>query len=129
MPYNKLISLFRRISIELPILESLHAATTAASTQNRSSDDSDGCPSMDYIGLPKSREYSPFSSKRVCRESDTPHSKQSSDTTGNAGTTGDPESIKIPGDKEEMERFADDAARYSRIQIRVFLPLVSLQLK
>lgn len=89
---------------------------------------------MDYIGLPKSREYSPFSSKRVCRESDTPHSKQKgNDTTGsngnNKGDNSDSENIKIPGDKEEMDRFADDAARYSKIQIRVFLPLVSLQLK
>lgn len=88
--------------------------------QCRSSDDSDGGNAHDSIGFAKPKEQTPFSSKRVCRESDTPHSKQSSEET---------ETMLIPGDKTEMDTFCDDAMKASKIQIKVSLPVVSLQLK
>lgn len=90
--------------------------------QCRNSDDSDGGPSLDYIGIAKSKEFSPFNSKKVCRESDTPHSKLGNDCN-------ESENIKIPGDIDEMQRFSDDAMKCSKIQITLHLPVVSLQLK
>lgn len=88
--------------------------------QCRSSDDSDGGNGHDNIGISKPKEQTPFSSKRVCRESDTPHSKQSSEET---------ETMLIPGDKTEMDNFCEDAMKTSKIQIKVSLPVISLQLK
>lgn len=88
--------------------------------QCRSSDDSDGGNAHDNIGITKPKEQTPFSSKRVCRESDTPHSKQSPEET---------ETMLIPGDKTEMDNFCEDAMKSSKIQIKVSLPVVSLQLK
>ncbi|XP_059616173.1 autophagy-related protein 2 homolog B-like [Phlebotomus argentipes] len=62
----------------------------------------------------------PFSSKRVCRESDTPHKKSSNDDT---------ETLIIPGDSMEMSNFCDFAYKNSRLRIKINLPLVSLQLR
>lgn len=88
--------------------------------QCRSSDDSDGGNGPDNIGITKPKEQTPFSSKRVCRESDTPHSKQSPEES---------ETMLIPGDKTEMDNFCEDAMKSSKIQIKISLPVVSLQLK
>lgn len=92
-----------------PILEQM---------QCRSSDESDG--DHGGIGITKPKEKTPFSAKRVCRESDTPHSKQSPEDT---------ETMLIPGDKNEMETFCEDAMKSSKVQIKVSLPVISLQLK
>uniref|UniRef100_A0A6B2EBD1 Autophagy-related protein 2 n=1 Tax=Phlebotomus kandelakii TaxID=1109342 RepID=A0A6B2EBD1_9DIPT len=62
----------------------------------------------------------PFSSKRVCRESDTPHKKNPNDDT---------ETLIIPGDSAEMSTFCDFAYKNSRLRIKINLPLVSLQLR
>ncbi|XP_037027616.1 autophagy-related protein 2 homolog B [Bradysia coprophila] len=102
---------YPRISVELPSV-----CPQPESTQYRSSDDSDG----DNIGIAKPKEQTPFSSKRVCRESDTPHAKQASEET---------ETLLIPGDKTEMDTFCEDAMKSSKIQIKVSLPVISLQLK
>ncbi|EDS41201.1 autophagy-specific gene 2 [Culex quinquefasciatus] len=86
-------------------------------------DESDSDPtSGESFGVTtgKSKEDTPFSAKRVCRESDTPHSKASVD---------DPETLTLPGDAEELRTFCDAAMRLSKLQIRIELPVVSLQLK
>lgn len=88
--------------------------------QCRSSDDSDGGNGHESIGITIPKEKTPFSSKRVCRESDTPHPKQSPDDT---------EIMLMPGDKTEMDNFCEDAMKSSKIQIKVSLPVISLQLK
>lgn len=91
--------------------------------QYRSSDDSDSGNGHDNIGITiKPKEQTPFSSKRVCRESDTPHSKQSSEDV-------ETETMLIPGDKTEMDNFCDDAMKSSKLQIKIALPVVTLQLK
>lgn len=65
------------------------------------------------------RDPTPFSSKRVLRESETRHTKE---------PTNDPESFVIPGDNTEMGEFCDKAFELSRLQIQIDLPIVSLQL-
>lgn len=110
---------YPKIIIELPsdriLLESCQSG--------RSSDDSDSGPtSGESIGVntPKEEDATPFSSKRVCRESDTPHKKQSTDN---------PETLIIPGDKAEMDSFCENSMKTAKIQIRICLPVVSLQLR
>lgn len=63
----------------------------------------------------------PFSSKRVCRESDTPHKKQT--------TTDDTEILVIPGDKRELANFCDFAFRNSIFKIKIDIPVANLQLR
>lgn len=89
----------------------------------RGSDDSDSGPtSGESIGVntPKEEDATPFSSKRVCRESDTPHKKQA---------TENPETLIIPGDKAEMDSFCENSMKTAKIQIKICLPVVSLQLR
>uniref|UniRef100_A0A7G3AGM6 Autophagy-related protein 2 n=1 Tax=Lutzomyia longipalpis TaxID=7200 RepID=A0A7G3AGM6_LUTLO len=71
-------------------------------------------------GAPKKPNPTPFSAKRVCRESDTPHKKSPNDDT---------ETLIIPGDSAEMSTFCEFAHRNSRLRIKINLPLVSLQLR
>ncbi|GAB0095176.1 Autophagy-related protein 2 [Sergentomyia squamirostris] len=73
-------------------------------------------PSTD--NAPKKPNPTPFSSKRICRESDTPHKKND-----------DPETLIIPGDSAEMSNFCDFSYKNSRLRIKINLPLVSLQLR
>uniref|UniRef100_A0A182PNM0 Autophagy-related protein 2 n=1 Tax=Anopheles epiroticus TaxID=199890 RepID=A0A182PNM0_9DIPT len=94
---------------------------------HRSYEESDSDPtSGESFGVTtgRSKEDTPFSAKRVCRESDTPHSKTS--TTGVSDT---PDTLTLPGDTDEMNTFCSCAMKRSKLQIRVDLPVVSLQLK
>lgn len=72
------------------------------------------------VTIGRDKEDSPFSARRVCRESDTPHMKASAD---------DPEMLTLPGDAEELDAFCTAAMKLSRLQLRIDLPVVSLQLK
>ncbi|XP_054259234.1 autophagy-related protein 2 homolog A [Macrosteles quadrilineatus] len=54
-------------------------------------------------------EPSPFSSKRVVHESDTPHQC-------------DGEELIIPGDREEMDKFIKTASKNTKLQIQISLP-------
>ncbi|KAG7200135.1 hypothetical protein KM043_000574 [Ampulex compressa] len=73
-------------------------------------------------------EPSPFSSKRVIHESDTPHSKPH--LHGNKDDSSDQregEELIIPGNRQEMLEFMEESTRGSRIQLEISLPCVSLQ--
>ncbi|XP_050067859.1 autophagy-related protein 2 homolog A [Anopheles maculipalpis] len=101
---------------------------TASGHHHRAYEESDSDPtSGESIGVTTGRckEDTPFSAKRVCRESDTPHSKTS--TTGVSSDT--PETLTLPGDTDEMNTFCSRAMKRAKLQIRVDLPVVSLQMK
>ncbi|XP_312964.6 autophagy-related protein 2 homolog A [Anopheles gambiae] len=105
-----------------------HASKAAGGTgHHRSYEESDSDPtSGESIGVTTGRckEDTPFSAKRVCRESDTPHSK-----TSTSGVSDTPETLTLPGDTDEMNTFCTCAMKRSKLQIRLDLPVVSLQLK
>lgn len=65
------------------------------------------------------KEPGPFCAKRMLHESDTPHGKAPQD---------DSEEVVIPGDKKEMDNFIELTTQSSRIQLDMFLPVVSVQL-
>lgn len=126
-----------RISIEVPSLEVL---TAYLQKQQQSDDSSDGGLQSDIgFQIPKSKDPTPFSSKQVWRESDTPHSKASTEqihTASNASATGssthnssEDQKLLMPGDITEMNKFCDDAQNSSKLQVNITLPIVSLQLK
>ncbi|XP_058129577.1 autophagy-related protein 2 homolog A [Anopheles ziemanni] len=95
--------------------------------QYRSQEESDSEPtSGESFGVATGRckEDTPFSAKRVCRESDTPHGK-----TATAGVPDVPETLTLPGDTDEMNAFCSCAMKRAKLQIRVELPVVSLQMK
>ncbi|KAL7049279.1 hypothetical protein ACKWTF_003650 [Chironomus riparius] len=87
-------------------------------------DDSDNSDPTSYesikIKMNLERDSTPFSKKRVCRESDTPHNKGDEDES---------EILLMPGDKEEMKHFCDNAFKFSKIQVKLDLPIVVVQLK
>jgi autophagy-related protein 2 len=85
-------------------------------------DDSDSDPTSESIRIKPNleKDSTPFSRKRVCRESDTPHNKRDEDES---------EILLIPGDREEMKHFCDNAFRFSKMQIKLDLPTISIQLK
>ncbi|CAG9820878.1 unnamed protein product [Phaedon cochleariae] len=60
----------------------------------------------------------PFSAKKVVHESDTPHSKPQKDDT---------DELIIPGDKHEIDEFVKSTSASSKIQVEVFIPMISLQ--
>ncbi|XP_053661405.1 autophagy-related protein 2 homolog A [Anopheles marshallii] len=98
-----------------------------ASSGHRNYEESDSDPtSGESFGVTTGRckEDTPFSAKRVCRESDTPHSKSSA-----SGISDTPETLTLPGDTDEMNTFCSCAMKRAKLQIRVDLPVVSLQLK
>lgn len=117
---------YPRIVIEIPseaAIQKLQEKPTGNQPERRRGEESDSDPtSGESFGVTtgKSKEDTPFSAKRVCRESDTPHSKASVD---------DPETLTLPGDSEELRTFCDAAMKLSKLQIRIELPVVSLQLK
>lgn len=159
-PYSSIANTeYPRIGIELPRVTALRAAAAAAAA-SYSDDSSDGssCSGLkpqDFMVFRKGS--TPFSSKRVARESDTPHTTKSSSTTETTTTTtstttstnpttkpsdntggGDDddkdvqvktEDSLLPGDKTEMNRFAEQAMKSSKIQIKITVPLISLQIK
>lgn len=81
--------------------------------------------SMDGFGELKNdplKGPSPFSSKKVVHESDTPHK---TDQQNDAAPT---EVLIIPGDRIEMANFIESSIRTSRLRLELFVPTVSLQL-
>lgn len=117
---------FPKITIEVPPVKTLRC-NAAAAAQNRSSDDGSdgGCNSLlDPILLSsKSGDLTPFSTKQNHRESDTPHTTHINDDNQKDNPP------LLPGDKAEMSRFCEESTKTSRIQIKVNLPIVSLQIK
>ncbi|EFN86545.1 Autophagy-related protein 2-like protein A [Harpegnathos saltator] len=71
-------------------------------------------------------EPSPFSSKRVIRESDTPHSRSHEQTEKYEQSEG--EELIIPGNRQEMLEFIEEGTRGSRLQLDISLPCVSVQI-
>ncbi|XP_012255190.2 autophagy-related protein 2 homolog A [Athalia rosae] len=72
---------------------------------------------------------SPFSSKRVVHESDTPHSKpQTQNDRNNYPDHREGEELVIPGSRQEMLDFIEEGIRGSRIQLEIGLPSVSIQI-
>lgn len=118
-----------RISIELPSLETI---VNNLQKQQPSDDSSDGGHHSDFsFHMSHSNEPTPFSSKHVWRESDTPHSKTDGTATCGKSTQNlaDDEKLLIPGDAAEMNKFCDDAEKTSKLKIIVSLPVVSMQLR
>lgn len=97
--------------------------------QQPSDDSSDGGHHSDFsFNISNSNEPTPFSSKHVWRESDTPHAKTTDD--GNKSQNiADDEKLLIPGDITEMNKFCDETETTSKLKIIVNLPIVSLQLR
>lgn len=117
---------YPRIVIQVPNELQLHEMNeNFARVQNsgKSSDDTDSDPTAESIktNFLKVKESTPFSTKKVCRESDTPHSKMDDGE--------ETETLLIPGDREEMNKFCDSAMKFSRMQIKLDIPVVSVQLK
>lgn len=80
--------------------------------------------------MSSTNESSPFSSKHVWRESDTPHRPDDPTTSGKSTQNiADDEKLLIPGDASEMNHFCDESEETSRLKIIVTLPIVSLQLR
>lgn len=98
----------------------------------QSDDSSDGGLHSDIgFQMPKQKDATPFSSKQVWRESDTPHSRSNPNQgdDGNTNNNVEDEKLLIPGDTIEMNKFCEEAEKSSKLQINVFLPVVSSQLK
>uniref|UniRef100_A0AAG5CVV1 Autophagy-related protein 2 n=1 Tax=Anopheles atroparvus TaxID=41427 RepID=A0AAG5CVV1_ANOAO len=136
---------YPRIVIEIPSEAALHKALqepgssqpvqsssagrkTSEHHHHRNQEESDSEPtSGESFGVATGRckEDTPFSAKRVCRESDTPHCK----TAAATGVPDVPETLTLPGDTDEMNAFCSCAMKRAKLQIRVELPVVSLQMK
>ncbi|CAL7949589.1 unnamed protein product [Xylocopa violacea] len=71
---------------------------------------------------------SPFSSKRVIHESDTPHSRPHAQGDKDNSEQREGEELIIPGSREEMLEFMDEGIRSSRIQLEINFPCVSVQI-
>ncbi|XP_029712827.1 autophagy-related protein 2 homolog A [Aedes albopictus] len=122
---------YPRIVIEIPSEAAMQKLQETASQssdpnfqkRNMASEESDSEPTSGEsfdVTTGRSKEDTPFSAKRVCRESDTPHMKASAD---------DPETLTLPGDAEELDAFCTAAMKLSKLQIRIDFPVISLQLK
>ncbi|XP_033188946.1 autophagy-related 2 [Bombus vancouverensis nearcticus] len=94
-------------------------------------DSSEGEPDSSFDetleNTPK-HQPSPFSSKRVIHESDTPHSKPPAQGDKNDSEQREGEELIIPGSREEMLEFMDEGIRSSRIQLEINFPCVSVQI-
>lgn len=115
---------YPRIVIQVPTdaqLQEMNENFIREQSDGKSDDaDSDPISASIKVNL-KEKESSPFSTKKVCRESDTPHSKIDDGEES--------ETLLIPGDREEMNKFCDNAMKFSKMQIKVDLPVVAVQLK
>lgn len=83
------------------------------------------------LAYSEARVFTPFSGKRVLRQSDTPHKRSASAAAAPTSPTpsdSDADTL-LPGDKAEIKAFCDTATRASRIQIKVSIPVVSLQIR
>lgn len=116
-----------RITIELPTME---AISRNIQKLQPSDDSSDGGHHSDFsFNISNSNEPTPFSSKHVWRESDTPHAKTTDDGSSKSNNIADDEKLLIPGDISEMNKFCDETETTSKLKIIVNLPIVSLQLR
>lgn len=107
----------------------MHTISANIQKQQPSDDSSDGGLHTDFgLHFTKSNEPTPFSSKHVWRESDTPHAKSADATKSTQNVTED-EKLLIPGDVTEMNKFCDDAEKTSKMKIVVSLPTISIQLR
>lgn len=130
------------ISIEIPAFSSLQpfgSAPPVPPPPSRSKPPvhrKDGSHIMETIlAYSEAKVFTPFSGKRVLRQSDTPHKKappaspsSSAGITSPTPSDSDADTL-LPGDKAEMKQFCDTATRASRIQIKVSIPVVSLQIR
>ncbi|XP_066590734.1 autophagy-related protein 2 homolog B isoform X2 [Prorops nasuta] len=71
---------------------------------------------------------SPFSSKRVIHESDTPHSSPSTQGDNEDSDIKEGEELIIPGNRQEMNEFMEEGTRGTRVQLEISLPCVFLQI-
>ncbi|XP_011643358.1 autophagy-related protein 2 homolog B [Pogonomyrmex barbatus] len=69
---------------------------------------------------------SPFTSRRIMRESDTIHSK--SHEQGQKSEQSDGEELIIPGNRQEMLEFIEEGIHGSRLQLEINLPCASVQI-
>lgn len=113
----------------MPLAEAL---VTYLTQKFQSDDSSDGGLHSDIgFQMPRHKDATPFSSKHVWRESDTPHSRSNPNQShdGNGNNSVEDEKLLIPGDTAEMNKFCDDAEKSSKLRIDVSLPVISVQLK
>ncbi|KAH0569025.1 autophagy-related protein 2 homolog B [Cotesia glomerata] len=94
-----------------------------------SSEEEPGSSLDESLGQPARHQPSPFSSKRVIHESDTPHSESQAHT----GSKDDHEhregeELIIPGNRQEMLEFMEEGTQGSRVQIDISLPCLSVQI-
>ncbi|XP_058807955.1 autophagy-related protein 2 homolog B isoform X2 [Phymastichus coffea] len=104
-------------------LETTAAAATTAANEEHS------------FEQPIRHQPSPFSSKRVIHESDTPHPKHAGESRmpppqPHPTNTEDKESgeFVLPGNRQEMTEFIEEATQSARVQLELGLPCVSLQI-
>ncbi|XP_011343662.1 autophagy-related protein 2 homolog B isoform X2 [Ooceraea biroi] len=69
---------------------------------------------------------SPFTSRRIMRESDTLHSR--SREPGEKSEQSDGEELIIPGSRQEMMEFMEEGIHGSRVQLEISLPCASVQI-
>lgn len=121
---------YPKIGITIPSEKSLQDVQERMCVVSGEETDSDPT-SGDSIKFakPNKSDPTPFSSKRVLRESETRHFKDESSAGTSSGNQNDPESFIIPGDNTEMNEFCDKTMKLSKVQIEIELPIVSLQLK
>lgn len=119
---------YPRILIEIPTktqLRELNEGFIHNQNHPKSGDDTDSDPASEEsikFKINRDKESTPFSAKKVCRESDTPHSNDNDEEP-------ETETLLIPGETEEMNKFCDEAMKFSKVQIKVYLPVISVQLK
>ncbi|XP_011303463.1 autophagy-related protein 2 homolog B [Fopius arisanus] len=82
--------------------------------------------SFDEALNPPRHQPSPFSSKRVIHESDTPHSESESFNMDEERREG--EELVIPGNRQEMLEFIEEGTHGSKLQIEITLPCLSVQI-
>ncbi|XP_055847231.1 autophagy-related protein 2 homolog A [Episyrphus balteatus] len=106
---------YPRITIEFPSEKTLNTLIKCCTEDSDSAETSgESCD----LYTRRSREYVPFSSKRVCRQSDTPHPNINKEEC---------ETILLPGDSQEMRKFCDTAMKTSKLQIKISLPTALIQ--
>ncbi|XP_014232573.1 autophagy-related protein 2 homolog A [Trichogramma pretiosum] len=71
---------------------------------------------------------SPFSSKKVIHESDTPHSRPQNQHDKDSSEQKESEELIIPGNRQEMNEFIEEGTRNVRIQLEIGLPCASVQI-
>lgn len=110
---------YPKLRLEFPSEKSLRNITKRMLEDGSDSGETSGDSYAGTLYTSKRHERSPFSSKRVCRESGTPHHRENSDNS---------ETFLLPGDSEEMRRFRDTTMQTSKVQIQLFFPSANIQM-